>query len=56
MLWLIKWLIFGHLHSWEVEERVTTKVTEQPSGKVVSREQIAYERCRCGAYRSRRVF
>lgn len=56
MLWLIKWLVFGHLHRWEVEERVTTRVTERPSGKVVLREQTVYERCRCGASRARRVF
>lgn len=56
MLRLLTWLIYGHFHEWEVEERVTSKVTEQPAGKVVSQSQIAYERCHCGAARARKVY
>lgn len=56
MLQLLKWLIFGHLHQWEIEERVTKRVVGQPSGKVIAVELTAYERCKCGAVRARRVY
>lgn len=51
MIWLIKFVIFGHVHQWKEVERVTRRVDDLDTEEYTTGQRV-YTVCEtCGAHR-----
>lgn len=55
MIRLLKWLIFGHLHAWDEEERFTSRTLDPGYHPGPTFTVTVHEKCRCGVTRVRLI-